>query len=70
MDTLIPNDIKKFLFNDKNKAQIYHMDLTNEEFKEVRIVLVPETRRVSGDNIKIYGNYGFEKEPTVEQHDF
>ena len=38
---------------------MFHMDLTKEEFKQVRLVLLPTSKRVPGDNVKIYGNYGF-----------
>ena len=55
----------------KDTNQIYHVQLENEkQFEEVRIHLAPRVTRKPFDNIKIYGNYGKDKDPTSEKHDF
>ena len=59
IETLHPNSLGKLSFDHSGKAQMFQIDLTNEDFKQVRLVLLPASKRVPGDNVKIYANYGF-----------
>jgi hypothetical protein len=58
------------MFSKADKRQIYHLELQGQEFKELRIVIKPETRRFAFDKIKMYGTYGKDSLPSADKHDF
>lgn len=60
----------RFMFSKTDKRQIYHLELEGQEFKELRIVIKPETRRFAFDKIKMYGTYGKDSLPSADKHDF
>ena len=58
------------MFSEKEQRQVYHLDLSGKEFKELRIIIKPTTRRYPFDNIKMYGTYGKLSNPSSTEYDF
>jgi hypothetical protein len=46
------------MFSEKEQRQLYHLELGNSKFEELRITIKPETRRYAFDTIKMYGKFG------------
>ena len=51
-------------FNSKYQYQEFHLNILEEKFTELRIVLIPKTLEVSTDRVKILGRFGTERFPT------
>lgn len=66
---LLPGEEVIFMFG-KDTTQIYHVELDDYDFQEVRIHLAPRVTRKPFDNVKIYGKFGRDAAPTPQQHDF
>ena len=57
-------------FNSKLQYQEFHLTIPEENFKELRIVLIPQTLEKSTDRVKILGKFGTERFPTSRENDF
>jgi hypothetical protein len=70
LEHLKPGDDVIFIFG-KEKNQLYHVELDDEgEFEEIRIFVRPRVHRHIFDKIRIYGKYGTDATPTIQDHDF
>ena len=59
LEHLKPDQEIKFMFDDRDRTQLFHLDLENAgEFSQIRITLRPETTRTEGDSLKIFANKG------------
>jgi hypothetical protein len=58
------------MFSKVEQKQIYHLELEGENFKELRIVIKPETRRFAFDRVKLYGTFGKDSLPSAQNYDF
>jgi hypothetical protein len=57
------------MFSKSDKRQIYHLELEGKKFKELRLVVKPETRRYAFDKVKMYLTFGKDSHPSAEKHD-
>jgi hypothetical protein len=57
LEHLHPGQEIIFMFGTE-KTQLFHVELEDEEFEEVRIHLAPRATIRPFDSIKIYGKYG------------
>ena len=55
-----PNQDIKFGFKEEDPTQIFHLNLENLVFEQIRIILKPETYRRPLDNVKMFVNFGLE----------
>lgn len=60
----------RFMFSNKEQKQIYHLELEDKPFKELRIIIRPQTRRHPFDKVKMYGKFGSSSSPTATDYDF
>ena len=58
------------MFSEKEQRQVYHLELKGKEFKELKIIIKPETRRYPFDKVKMYGKFGNESYPSSTDYDF
>lgn len=64
------NEELRFMFSENEQKQIYHLELEGQEFKELRILIKPETRRYPFDKVKMYGTFGKDSNPSSQNFDF
>lgn len=64
LEHINPGQEVKFIFSEKEQRQLYHLELEGKEFKELRIVIRPTTRRYPFDKVTMYGKYGSDSNPT------
>ena len=70
LEHIYPNQEIKFMFSEKEQRQIYHLELENKDFQELRIIIKPETRRYPFDKVKMFGTYGKNSQPSSTKYDF
>ena len=58
VEHLKPDSKIKFKFTEEDPTQLFHLNLKDETYEQIRIVLKPETHRVTYDNVKIYVTLG------------
>ena len=63
LEHLYPGQDDYFMFG-KEANQLYHVELTGEDFEEFRLVVSPRATINPFGNMKIYGKYGGDSQPT------
>ena len=70
IEHILVNEEVRFMLSEQEQRHIYHLELEGQEFKELRVLIKPETRRYPFDKVKMCGSFGKDSNPTSQNNDF